>query len=298
MDQALEVQEMAEIGFEDRAAVVTGAGRGLGRAYALELARRGARVVVNDVRAEQAQAVVDEIARLGGQATANSDSVATVEGGRAIVQAALDAFERIDVLINNAGVVRDRSFAKMSPEELEAVLDVHLRGAFHVTQPAFAAMREQGYGRVLFVTSGSGLFGNFGQANYAAAKMGLVGLARTVAIEGGKYGIRANAIAPLAHTPMTDGLFGGAIEDFQPDEVVPMALFLVSEDCGLSGEVFSAGGGRFARVVVGVTRGWVAADDRPSVEDVRDHLDDIRADADLVLPGSLAEEIELARSVI
>jgi NAD(P)-dependent dehydrogenase (short-subunit alcohol dehydrogenase family) len=298
MDQALEVDEVAEIGFEERAAVVTGAGRGLGRAYALELARRGARVVVNDVRVEQAQAVADEIVALGGEAVANSDSVATVEGGRAIVQAALDAFARLDVLINNAGVVRDRSFAKMSPEELEAVLDVHLRGAFHVTQPAFAAMREQGYGRVLFVTSGSGLFGNFGQANYAAAKMGLVGLAKTVAIEGGKYGIRANAIAPLAHTPMTDGLFGGAIEDFQPDEVVPMALFLVSEDCGLSGEVFSAGGGRFARVVVGVTRGWVAADDRPSVEDVRDHLDDIRADADLVAPGSLAEEIELARSVI
>jgi NAD(P)-dependent dehydrogenase (short-subunit alcohol dehydrogenase family) len=289
---------VTEIGFEERVAIVTGAGRGLGRAYAVELARRGGRVVVHDVRPEQAQAVVDEIAAAGGHAVANSDSVSTVEGGRAIVQTALDAFGGVDVVINNAGIVRDRSVAKLSPEEVEAVLDVHLRGAFHVTLPAFGIMRERGYGRVLFVTSGSGLFGNFGQANYAAAKMGVVGLARTVAIEGAKYGIRANAIAPLANTPMTDGLFGGAIEDFRPEEVVPMALYLVAEECGLSGEVFSAGGGRFARVVIGVTPGWVAGDDDPTVEDIAAHLEDINAGGDLVVPGSLAEEIDLARSVI
>ena len=289
---------MTDIGFEDRVAIVTGAGRGLGRAYALELARRGARVVVNDVREEQAQDAVAELARAGGEAIPNSDSVSTVDGGRAIVQAAVDAFGTVDIVINNAGIVRDRSFAKMSPEELETVLDVHLRGAFHVTQPAFAVMRERGYGRVLFVTSGSGLFGNFGQANYAAAKMGVVGLARTVAIEGAKYGIRANAIAPLAHTPMTEGLFGGAIEDFRPEEVVPMALFLVAEECGLTGEVFSAGGGRFARVVLGVTRGWIASDDRPAVEEIREHLEEILTGGELVLPGSLAEEIDLARSVV
>jgi len=288
---------VTDISFEGRVAVVTGAGRGLGRAYAIGLAQRGARVVVNDVRPEQAQAVVDEIAAAGGEAAASSASVSTAEGGRAIVQAALDAFGTVDVVINNAGIVRDRSFAKLSSEELEAVLDVHLRGAFHVTQPAFAVMRERGYGRVLFVTSGSGLFGNFGQANYAAAKMGVVGLARTVAIEGARYGIQANAIAPLANTPMTDGLFGGAIEDFRPEEVVPMALFLTAEACALSGEVFSAGGGRFARVVIGVTRGWVAEGD-PTPEDVRDHLEDVRNGADLVLPASLAEEIDLARSVV
>ncbi|MBA2638045.1 MAG: SDR family NAD(P)-dependent oxidoreductase [Solirubrobacterales bacterium] len=289
---------MTDISFEERVAIVTGAGQGLGRAYALELARRGARVVVNDVRPQQAQAVVAEIVQAGGEAAANSASVSTVDGGRAIVQAALDAFGTVDVVINNAGIVRDRSFAKMSPEEVEAVLDVHLRGAFHVTQPAFAVMRERGYGRVLFVTSGSGLFGNFGQANYAAAKMGVVGLARTLAIEGANYGIRANAIAPLAHTPMTDGLFGGAIEDFRPEEVVPMALFLVAEECGLTGEVFSAGGGRFARVLIGVTRGWVAPDARPTVEEIREHLEEISSGGDLVLPGSLAEEIDLTRSLV
>ena len=159
--------------FEDRVAIVTGAGRGLGRAYALELARQGAAVVVNDVG--DPAAVVDEIAAEGGRAVASHDSVATPAGGQAIVQRALDAFGTVDAVINNAGIVRDRTFAKLDLADLEAVLDVHLRGAFHVSQPAFRVMKERGYGRLLFVTSGSGLFGNFGQANYAAAKMGLVG---------------------------------------------------------------------------------------------------------------------------
>ena len=286
---------MTEISFEGRVAIVTGAGGGLGRAYALELARRGARVLVNDVR--DAQAVVDEITAAGGEAAASADSVSTMEGGQAIVQAALDAFDTVDIVINNAGIVRDRSFANMTTEEVEAVLDVHLRGSFHVTQPAYRVMKANGYGRLLFVTSASGLFGNFGQANYAAAKMGLVGLARTVAIEGQKYGIQANALAPLAHTSMTDGLFGGAINDFEPAHVVPMALYLVSEGSTLTGEIFSAGGGRFARVMVGVTRGWAAGDELPTVEDIQEHLDDIQ-EGDFVLPGSLAEEIELARSVV
>jgi NAD(P)-dependent dehydrogenase (short-subunit alcohol dehydrogenase family) len=283
-----------EITFDGRVAIVTGAGGGLGSAYARELARRGAKVLVNDVRS--AQPVVDEIVAAGDQAVANADSVATVEGGQAIVQAALDAFGGVDVVIHNAGIVRDRSFAKMAPEEVEAVLDVHLRGAFHVTLPAYRVMKDAGYGRVLLVTSASGLFGNFGQANYAAAKMGLVGLARTIAIEGAKYGVKANAIAPLAHTPMTDGLFGGAIDEFEPSHVVPMALYLVSEPSALTGEIFSAGGGRFARVVIGVTRGWV--DDSPTVEDIHEHIGDIQGDDDYAFPTSLADEIELARSVV
>jgi NAD(P)-dependent dehydrogenase (short-subunit alcohol dehydrogenase family) len=218
-------------------------------------------------------------------------------GGRAIVQDALQAYGAVDVLINNAGIVRDSSLAKMNTADLEAVLDVHLRGSFHVTQPAFRVMKERGYGRILFITSASGLFGNFGQANYAAAKMGLVGLAMTTAIEGAKYGIQANALAPLAHTPMTSGLFGGAIEDFHPELVVPMALYLVSERCSETHEIFSAGGGRFAKVVVGVTHGWVCGT-APTLEDVEQHIAEIRDLDDLVLPKSLAEEIELARSLI
>jgi NAD(P)-dependent dehydrogenase (short-subunit alcohol dehydrogenase family) len=283
------------IRFDDRVAVVTGAGRGLGRAYALELARRGARVLVNDVH--EASSVVDQIVAAGGDALASSASVSTEDGGRAIVDQAVEAFGAVHILINNAGIVRDSSLAKLSAESLEAVLDVHLRGSFHVTRPAFQKMKGQGYGRLLFITSASGLFGNFGQANYAAAKMGVVGLALTAAIEGARYGIQSNALAPLAHTPMTDGLFGGAIEDFDAESVVPMALYLVSERCQLSHEIVSAGGGRFARVMIGVTRGWVGPD-TPSPEDVHDHLDEIRDDAQLALPSSLAEEIELARSMV
>jgi NAD(P)-dependent dehydrogenase (short-subunit alcohol dehydrogenase family) len=282
--------------FDGRVAIVTGAGRGLGRAYALELARQGACVVVNDVG--DPAAVVEELEAAGGRAVANRDSVSTPEGGQAIVQCALDAFGTVDVVINNAGIVRDRSFAKLDRDDLEAVLDVHLRGAFHVSQPAFRVMKERGYGRLLFVTSGSGLFGNFGQANYAAAKMGLVGLTRTVAIEGARYGISANAIAPLANTPMTDGLFGGAIEDFQTESVVPMALHLVSDACTQTGEVFSVGGGRYARVTIGVTRGWTDGGPRPTLEAVREHMDEICAEDGAVEPGSLAEEIDLARSLI
>ena len=283
------------IRFDGRVAVVTGAGGGLGRAYALELARRGARVVVNDVRG--AEAMVDEIRAGGGEALASHHSVSTEAAGQMIIDEALDAFGSVDVLINNAGIVRDRTLAKLSAAELEAVLDVHLRGSFHVTQPAFRAMQRRGYGRILFVTSASGLYGNFGQANYAAAKMGLVGLAMTAAIEGAHYGIQSNAIAPLARTPMTGGLFGGAIEAFDPEFVVPMALYLVSESCRLTHEIFSAGGGRFARVVVGVTRGWVSGD-APTLEDVHEHLAEIRDQGDLVLPASLAEEIELTRSIV
>jgi NAD(P)-dependent dehydrogenase (short-subunit alcohol dehydrogenase family) len=283
------------IRFDGRVALVTGAAQGLGRAYALELARRGAHVVVNDIR--DAANVVDEILAGGGKAIASEYSVSSADGGQWIVDEAVAAFGRVDVLINNAGIIRDSSLAKLSTENLDAVLDVHLRGSFNVTRPAFRVMKERGYGRLLFVTSGSGLFGNFGQANYAAAKMGLVGLALTAAIEGARYGIQSNAIAPLAHTAMSDGMFGGAIEDFDPLFVVPMALYLVSERCGLTHEIFSAGGGRFARVVLGVTDGWVA-DGPATPEDVHEHLNAIRDHAELSVPGSLAEEIELARSML
>src|SRR5687768_5519579 len=194
---------MADLTFDGKVAIVTGAGGGLGRAHALELARRGALVVVNDLGGSvdgtgssesAAQKVVDEIRAAGGEAIPNFDTVSTPEGGEAIVRAAVDAFGRVDILINNAGILRDKSFANLTADLVEPVLDVHLKGAFFVTRPAWVHMREQGYGRIVNTSSASGIFGNFGQANYGAAKMGLIGLARVLAQEGAKYNIKVNAI--------------------------------------------------------------------------------------------------------
>ena len=208
---------MADLGFDGKVAIITGAGGGLGRSHALELARRGALVVVNDLGGSvdgtgsgttAAQAVVDEITAAGGEAVANYDSVATPEGGQAIVQTALDALGRVDIIINNAGILRDASFKNMDADKVDPVLDVHLRGAFNVTQPAWEHMRDQGYGRIVNTRSGAGIFGNFGQTNYGAAKMGLVGLTRVLAVEGAKYNIKANAIAPVAKTRMTEDILG------------------------------------------------------------------------------------------
>ncbi|HEX9763489.1 MAG TPA: SDR family NAD(P)-dependent oxidoreductase, partial [Acidimicrobiia bacterium] len=194
------------ITFDGRVAVVTGAGGGLGREYALELGRRGARVVVNDLggavdgtgsSTAAADVVVDEIRANGGEAVPNYDSVSTREGGGAVIQCALDTFGTLDVVINNAGILRDHSFANMTFDEVDAVIDVHLRGAFHVSQPAFVVMKEKGYGRFVHTTSASGLFGNFGQANYGAAKAGIMGLSNVLAIEGAKYNVKSNAVAPI-----------------------------------------------------------------------------------------------------
>ena len=196
---------MSDVSFENRVAVITGAGGGLGKTYALELAKRGAKVVVNDLgggadgtgSSPMADAVVEEIKAAGGEAVANYDSVATPEGGEAIIKTALDSFGRIDVVVNNAGILRDKSFTKLPPEDLAIVLDVHLKGAFFVSQPAFRAMKEQKYGRFVFTASAAGIFGNFGQANYGAAKMGLVGLSNVLALEGKKSNIKSNVIAPI-----------------------------------------------------------------------------------------------------
>ena len=197
-----------EIRFDQRVAIVTGAGGGLGRVYALEFAKRGAKVVVNDLGGARdgsgegsqspAQKVVEEIRAQGGEAVANYDTVATPEGGERIVKAALDAFGTVDILINNAGILRDKSLLKMEPETWQAVLDVHLNGAYHVTKPAFAVMKEKGYGRIVLTTSAAGLYGNFGQTNYSSAKMGLVGFMNTLKLEGAKYNIKVNTIAPMA----------------------------------------------------------------------------------------------------
>ena len=207
------------------------------------------------------------------------------------MRSALDRFGQLDILINNAGILRDKTFAKLSPDDLDLVLDVHLKGAFYVSQPAFRAMKEHGYGRLLFTTSAAGLFGNFGQSNYAAAKMGLVGLCRVLSLEGAKYEIRANVIAPMALTRMTEGLLGKLGEQLDPAQVCALAAYLVSEECEQSHRIFSVGGGRIARVFIGLAEGWFAGRGQvPSVEEVRDHLDEILSTDEFIVPESVADE--------
>ncbi len=270
---------MSDLRFDGRVAIVTGAGGGLGRSHALALAGRGAMVLVNDLggavdgRGESSSAalhVVDEITALGGEAAANHDSVATAEGGQAIVQAALTAFGRVDIVVNNAGILRDKAFHKMDAAMIDAVIDVHLKGAMFVSQPAFRLMREQGYGRIVNTSSASGLFGNFGQANYGAAKAGLAGLTRVLSIEGAGHNIRVNAIAPIAATRMTDELLGDLTARVAPETVSPLVVYLASEDCSVNGHVYSVAGGRVARIFVGETQGVVLRDNTP--EAVAAHL--------------------------
>src|SRR5664279_4208536 len=263
---------MIELRLDGRVVVITGAGGGLGRSHALELARRGAHVLVNDLggavdgkgsSATAAQRVVDEITAFGGIAVANHDSVATPEGGEAIIQAAISAFERVDVLINNAGILRDKAFHKMDAEYVNDVIDVHLKGALFVTQPAFRHMREQHYGRIISTSSASGLFGNFGQANYGAAKAGLAGLTRVLALEGAGHGILANAIAPIAATRMTEGILGDLAVKVSPGSVSPLVAYLAHADCSVSGNVYSVAGGRIARIFVAETHGVVLSVNTP-----------------------------------
>jgi NAD(P)-dependent dehydrogenase (short-subunit alcohol dehydrogenase family) len=291
---------MADLTFDGKVAIVTGAGGGLGRSHALELARRGALVVVNDLGGSvdgtgssesAAQKVVDEIKDAGGEAIPNFDSVSTPEGGESIVRGAVDAFGRIDIVINNAGILRDKSFHNLTADLVEPVIDVHLKGAFYVTRPAWVHMREQGYGRIVNTSSASGIFGNFGQANYGAAKMGLVGLARVLAQEGAKYNIKVNAIAPVAKTRMTEDLLGPAADMLEPGLVTPVVIYLAHEDCPVSGEVYSVGGGRVARVFIGETKGYT--NKSLSAEDVREHFDQIRDEDGYAVPANNTEEIML-----
>ncbi|MFV1991467.1 MAG: SDR family oxidoreductase, partial [Acidimicrobiales bacterium] len=268
---------MAELGYDNKVAIVTGAGGGLGREHALMLAARGAQLVINDLGGTvdgsgsdvgPAQKVADEIEALGGVAIANGDSVSTPDGGAAIVQSAIDAYGRVDIVINNAGILRDKTFHKMEDDLLTPVIDVHLKGAFYVTRPAWIHMREQGYGRVVNTSSNSGILGNFGQSNYGAAKMGLVGLTRVLAAEGAKYNIKANAIAPVARTRMTEELLGPLAEKLDPSTISPIVGWLAHEDCPVSGEIYTVAGGRVARFFIGMTQGIYS--DKLTVEEVRD----------------------------
>jgi NAD(P)-dependent dehydrogenase (short-subunit alcohol dehydrogenase family) len=291
---------MADIGFDGKVAIITGAGGGLGRSHALELARRGARILVNDLGGSvagdggsqgPAHDVVAEIEALGGEAVANGDSVATPEGGEAIVQAAVDAFGTVDIVINNAGILRDKSFHNMTPDLLNPVIDVHLKGAFYVTQPAWKIMREKGYGRVINTASNAGILGNFGQSNYGAAKMGLVGFTNVLAQEGAKANIKANVIAPVAKTRMTEDLLGPLGDKLQPEMVTPIVVFLASEECEVTGEIFSTAGGQVSRFFIGRTPGYYNPE--MTVEDIRDNFAQIRNEEGYTVPHGIGDELKL-----
>ena len=281
---------LPEIRFDGRVAIVTGAGAGLGRTYALELAKRGAKVVVNDFggardgagagSSSPADRVVEEIRAAGGEAVANYDNVATPEGGEKIVKTAVEFFGKVDILINNAGILRDKSFLKMDPENWNAVLAVHLNGAYNVTRPAFAVMREKGYGRIVMTTSAAGLYGNFGQTNYSAAKMGLVGFMNTLKLEGSKYNIRVNTIAPVAASRLTEDVMPpDMFERLQPDFVAGIVLYLCSETCAESGDIFNAAAGFYSRAAILTGAGEVLSDGAtiPTPEEIRDHWEKINS---------------------
>jgi NAD(P)-dependent dehydrogenase (short-subunit alcohol dehydrogenase family) len=272
---------MESISFDGRVAIVTGAGAGLGKTYALELARRGAKVVVNDLGGARdgsgsgttaADAVVDEIKSAGGEAVANYDSVATVEGGENIVKTAVDNFGKVDILINNAGILRDKSLLKLEEMEWDLVLDVHLKGAFCVSKPAFKIMKENQFGRIINTTSGAGLYGNFGQANYASAKMGLIGLMHSLSVEGAKYNIKCNALAPVALSRLTEDIMPPEMKaKLQPEFVTPLVVYLVSEENQETNGIYNCGAGWYSKSAIVCDFGIKLGNGKPaSVEDIRD----------------------------
>jgi NAD(P)-dependent dehydrogenase (short-subunit alcohol dehydrogenase family) len=297
------------IDFTGQVAIVTGAGRGLGRLYAIELAHRGAAVVVNDLGGSMhgdgadtsiADAVVEEIERAGGVATASHDSVDSPEGGEAIVRTAIDRFGRLDAVVSNAGIFNSVAFEDMSPADWRRMLSVHLDGGFYLSQPAYREMKAAGYGRFVFISSSGGMFGQPMEAHYAAAKAGLVGLANVIAIEGAQHGILANTVLPFGFSRMVTETVGdpkaleetGFLKIIQPELVVPIVAFLASRACEFTHQNYSACAGRFARVFVGLGEGWLAEpDSNPTADDVAAHLSEVSATEPFTVPGSIFEEV-------
>jgi len=286
------------ISFKDRVAIVTGAGGGLGRAYALELAKRGAKVVVNDLggardgtgHSDAALQVVEEIKAAGGEAMSDGGSVTEYAHMVELVAKTKEKWGGVHVLINNAGVLRDKSFAKMEPADFKFVVDVHLIGSANVTKAVWETMREQNYGRILMTASSTGLYGNFGQANYGAAKLGLAGLTKTLYLEGAKNNIKVNTIAPVAGTRMTEDLFPPeAFQAFSPDKVVPAALFLVSEDAPTNA-IVGAGAGVFQAAYVTLTQGKLLTGEDLSPEGVAANWAEITDRSGEITPQSGGEQ--------
>jgi len=304
---------MSEVSFTDRVAIVTGSGGGLGRAHALELARRGAKVVVNDLGGDitganggtaMADQVVEEIRADGGEAVSNYDSVATPEGGRAIVQTAIDAFGKVDILVNNAGNIKNAPFTDLTPDAIDALLAVHVKGAFYVTQPAFENMRDNGYGRIVFTSSAAGLFGSQQQANYAAAKGAVFGLANVVALEGKPHGILVNTILPAADSRMAADMnpeqFVGmptTPAHGEPEMISAMVAYLASEANQETHELYSIARGRYGRVFMGVAPGWTVAVDEPvaTPDDIAAHIETIRDLDGYAVPASMVAEFSLIK---
>jgi len=294
------------VDFDGQVVIVTGAGHGIGRAHAFMLAEHGARVVVNDVGGAVdgtgSSPVAEEVARQirdrGGVAVASTDSVATVEGGAALVQRAIEEFGCVDAVIHNAGILRDRTFAKLSDEDVTAVLEVHLLGAFNVLRPAWKHMVERRYGRIVLTTSASGLLGTFGQSNYAAAKAGLIGLMNVLSLEGPRYGICVNAVAPTAATRMTEGLLGELADRFDPRHVAAVATFLASPSCELNRHILTVGGGRVGRIFIGVTPGWYSGPEPASPDDIAASIEEICSLSDHIVPQSGQDEVALIQRVL
>jgi NAD(P)-dependent dehydrogenase (short-subunit alcohol dehydrogenase family) len=288
--------------FKEQVVLVTGAGRGLGRLSALEFARRGASVVVNNDGATPvregsppvAQQVVDEIEAAGGRAVSSFESVATVEGGQAIVNRALDEFGRLDVVVSNAGIYQTEKFEDIDPQDWRRVLDINLDGAFYVSQPAFRVMKARGYGRFVFMSSSMGVFGAHEAARYASSKAGLIGMANVIALEGAEHGITANCVLPFGTTRLAGDEHNASkfVEAQRPELVIPLVMLLASRECDVSRQVYSACAGRYARAFVGLTEGWLAPErEAVTVEDLQEHFDEIGDLTTFTVPSSIMDEV-------